>query len=106
VRGKDLVPVDLSKTAQFGVRSERPAIRATFDCQRDGWRDDRQEEERVSIVRRRVAERTSESLRTASAESPVYSTSVTDVTDALQLTVIVTSIRPDSTKSDSVERRL
>jgi len=79
--GNDVVPVDLSKTARFGVRSECSAFRATFDCQRGGWRDDRQEEERVSVVRRRLAARTSELFCSASAESLVDSTSVSDVTD-------------------------
>ena len=96
-RGNDVVPVDLSKTAQFGVRSECSAFRATFDCHRGEWRDDRQEEERVSVVRRRVAARTSEPFRTASAESPVDSrpTPITDVTDASQLTVVATLTTPD-----------
>ena len=57
------------------------------------------EEECVSVVRRRVAERTSEPLGTASA---VDNTSVTDVADALQLTVIATSTRPDLTTSQTL----
>ena len=76
-----MVPVDLSKTARFGVRSECSAFQATFDCQRD----ERQEEERVSVDRRCVAARTSKPFRTALAESAVDSTSVTNVTDLCDL---------------------
>jgi len=59
---------------------------------RVGRRENRQEEEqRVSVVRRRVVARTSKCTTLA-----VDSTSVTDVTDALTLTVVATSTRLDN----------